>query len=37
MSITICFDVGDANAKSGALKKLQGFTEDRFRNYTLAS
>ena len=37
MPITICFDVGDANARSDALKKLQGFMETLFRYYAIAS
>jgi len=35
--ITFCFDGGNAHARSTALKKLQGFMEARFRNYTDAS
>jgi len=37
MLITYCFDGGNAHARSTALKKLQGFTEALFRNYTEAS
>ena len=37
MLITYCFDGGDAHARLDALKKLQGFSETLFRNYTIAS